>query len=241
MRKYGWWWRRYERLRYNPCVLLYSIRYMGNESFDTIINAGDDDTPSSWQYGFEKRPEAEHIDDRDMAGYLRVYREEYREKLIKMAAQARHKAVSYREKPFRVGSAILTVDNTREQYAMYASHNWTPSQGTRTGGAKRCAERNAADSALLENNSAFIVAITTLSSEKSTGDHSEAHDVLHPCQECRTLMRQMIAQGHLSEQSVLCSVNDLKEMVIDEKSVGEILDLYKDDPAIEIQPSERAA
>ena len=179
-------------------------------------------------------PEA--VRENAMTEHLRAYHERYRDALIEMAASARDKAVSHREKPFQVGSAVLTVDQTpgkHPEYEMYASHNWTPTPGKRLDSDKRCAERNVLDGALLTDSKSLVVAITTVSRETSTGDET-THDVLHPCQECRTLLRQLIAQGNLRQDSVICSVNDATAtdqvpIVIEEKTIREVLDLYPED------------
>ena len=176
---------------------------------------------------------AEAIAD-PMADHLRVYREQYREKLIELAATTRDLAVSHRPVPFKVGSAVLLAESGDTPiYTPYASHNFTPTPGKRTGGDKRCAERNALDTALLSDNKGTVVAITTVSRESSTGDPTKAHDVLHPCEECRRLMRQLVGQGSLREDSVLTSVNDSRGtgdmMVTEEATVGKILAKYADD------------
>ena len=76
------------------------------------------------------------------------------------------------------------------------------------------------------------LAIVTVSTESSTGDESAVHDVLHPCRDCRDLMRMTISAGILSRDSIVCNVNDAKpKRVVEERTVGDLLDLYQDDLA----------
>ncbi|MBI2551506.1 hypothetical protein HYV73_04190 [Candidatus Uhrbacteria bacterium] len=160
-----------------------------------------------------------------------------------MASAARDKAVSYREKPFLVGSAILVAEQDHadgaERYSTFASHNYTPFERVRVGGAKRCAERNALSGAMFESKNGVVVAITTVSRETSTAPGSDSHDVLHPCPGCRTLLRQLMLQGHVKENTMLCSVNDAAvekggTPVVEEVKLKDVLDLYKDDPKVDV-------
>jgi len=178
------------------------------------------------------------IDSRDIDTIMREslveYREYYKEKLIKGAARVRDKAISHRDPPFQVGCSLMTKEPgaAPDEYAVEFAHNFTLTPGKRVGQEKRCAERNAIEVAL--NNDAYlIVAMVTVSKEVSTGDETKAHDALHPCRECRDMLRHLKMRGILRGDSIICNVNDSKKVdgkfPEEEKTVDELLNLYKDD------------
>ena len=163
-----------------------------------------------------KRPPNWHED------YLR-----YREPLIRTAAWTRDHAYSYRD--FKVGCVLMTIDPGVEpgEYRVYNAYNYKDAPGERFGNEKRCAERNVIEAAA-QFGATDILAIVTVSKEKSTGDETLSHDALHPCRDCRDLMRMIITAGKMTKDSIICNVNDANpELVIEERAVGDLLDAYK--------------
>jgi len=124
-----------------------------------------------------KRPENWHDD------YLR-----YRASLIRAAAFTRDRAYSYRG--FRVGCVLMTLDSKVEpgEYRVYNAYNVKDEPGEQFGNEKRCAERNAIEAAA-RSGATDILAIVTVSKENSTGDEAVRHDALHPCRDCRDLIK----------------------------------------------------
>jgi cytidine deaminase len=175
--------------------------------------------------------------ERNMPRYLEYYRE-CRNTLIQAAAMNRNYAVSYRPKPFRVGAAILSLDSDLpdDQPAIHPGANFTPVKGDYKGSDKRCAERHAVEGAIAYNTK-LIIAIVIVSEEKDKGDdENKPSETLHPCLECRKMYRDLLKKGILREDSIICSVNDSEldengmPSVIQEMTVKELLELYKDDP-----------
>jgi hypothetical protein len=83
---------------------------------------------------------------------------------------------------------------------------------------------------MAQENAKVVVAILTISKEKNTGDPTKAVDALHPCKECRDMYRKMIKNGFLKEDTIICSANDSNgEIVTEERTLKELLDLYNDD------------
>ena len=161
---------------------------------------------------------------------LEYYRS-HKNELIEAGKFSRKRAVSHRNPPFQVGCAVIAIEPQLQnvEYAVYQAYNFTPSPGEHHGENKRCAERNALDGA--RKSAKTIVAIVTTSKEVSTGDLTKAHDPLHPCSDCRDMLRRMLADGFLREDSMICNANDSgKEIVSEEKRLNELLELYKDDP-----------
>lgn len=91
-----------------------------------------------------------------MDKYLNYYKE-HKKQLILAAAMASENGYSYRKVPFKVGCSLLTVgkDSKPDEYPVYFAYNFKPEPGDVKGWDKRCAERNAIQSAL-EHNTAVI-------------------------------------------------------------------------------------
>lgn len=182
---------------------------------------------------------AERRAERGMPEHLAAYNR-LQDDLVKAAQVARDKAVSYRG--FKVGCAALAWKRgPKNEYLVRAAGNVTPAPGQGKGSAKRCAERNALEAALRDNPE-IIVAITSVSRESNTEAPSVAHDVLHPCFDCRQLLRELKSKGIMRDETVIHSVNDAGEpnsaiveptadllMVSEERTLKELLDLYPKD------------
>ena len=158
----------------------------------------------------------------------RAYYREHQNELIAAASRTRDLGVSHRNPPFKVGCAVLSIEPrlAEGEYGVYNAHNFTPLPTKPRGKDKRCAERNAIDAA--ENWSTAVVAIVTVSKELNTGDPTKAHDALHPCDDCRTMLREKLEEGFIKEDTIICSANDGDgEMKTEERTVKELLELYK--------------
>jgi cytidine deaminase len=163
-----------------------------------------------------------------------AYYKEHRDDLIKAAAFSRRHGFSHRTPPFKVGAAALAIEPGLEEgeYIVYQAYNFKPFPGEVKGNDKRCAERNALDFA--RSSAKVVAALVTVSNEVSTGDPTKAHDALHPCQECRGMLRKLLTEGLLREDTVVCNANDSeikdgKGLKIEERTLKELLDLYHDD------------
>lgn len=180
---------------------------------------------------------------KDMQVYLKFY-ENHRPKLIADAAATRDRAVSHRG--FHVGCVVMTVDLRDQKYVYdsYSAANFTPikKEPPEKGPNKFCAERVALERALTDGAKLIPAMVsyskeTNVTRETKAGEPMIEHDVLHPCQDCRQLMRAMLAQGILRPDSKICSVNDANgagETIIRERSVKSLLKLYKnEDPELE--------
>ena len=173
-----------------------------------------------------------------VARYIEDYRQHKKADLITAAAFDRDNAVSYRD--FKVGAAILSKEPNQGagEYTIYSGHNYKPEPAEQEGVAKRCAEKMALEQALA-NHTNFIPAIVSVSDRISTGNDSHAHDALHPCNECREMIRQLKQQGLMSGQSIICNINDSRlgpdgQWAQEERTVDELLSLYvneEDQPA----------
>ncbi len=178
--------------------------------------------------------------------YVRDYHDHKKTDMIQAAALDRELAISYRNPPFKVGAAIMSKEPNQGpgQYSIYSGHNETPTKAFREGVAKRCAEKQALEQALAHQTN-MVVAIVSVSKEISTGDSSQAHDALHPCGECRKMIRQMKAEGLLSDESIICNVNDSRlgpdgQWAQEERTVKDLLELYKDEEGVEEEKKEPA-
>jgi cytidine deaminase len=166
--------------------------------------------------------------------------EEYerrKDELIDAAAKDRDNAVSYRG--FLVGSSMLSMDMTKPEgeFTIYSGHNYKPGPGEQHGAAKRCAEKQAFEKALA-NKTKMIMAIVSVSDRIATKEGIHNHDALHPCEECRKMMRQMLKENLLSEESMVCNVNDTKtgsdgKWLREERTVRQILDEYRKEDGLE--------
>jgi len=166
--------------------------------------------------------------------------------LIEYSITAMQWGVSHREIPFLVGASVL-VDRGGLLIEVYSGYNITPSPKNREKEAKRCAEREAIDKSFPVNSQ--IIAIAIASPEVSTGDEvNKSLNVLHPCKECRGMMRDLIKEGTLSSETIIYSINmkmvdkNPKKYVKgknEETTVGNLLALYADDteePVVELKP-----
>lgn len=159
------------------------------------------------------------------------YYQAHKMDLVQAAAFSARQAVSHRQPPFRVGCAVMTIEPSLPdgEYAIYQAYNFTPAPTKPKGRDKRCAERNA-----LDNVFGTVVALTTVSKEISTGDATKAHDTLHPCEDCRGLLRELLQKGNLREDTIVCNANHANDpVVMEERTVKQLLDLYADDAKIE--------
>ncbi len=190
--------------------------------------------PDSLQ-SYEPRPR--EIVEEKMKTYVEDFHRGYKARLLREAALARDEAISYRAEPFKVGCGIQAKHLTDRpgEYGVYTGYNNTPTRAKRVGVEKRCAERNAIDSAL-ETGPSLIVAIVTVSKELTTDvNNPSIHDALHPCYDCRELLRDLLHQGILRSDSVVLSVNDDPKLeggitrMEEERTIEQLLQLYQDD------------
>ena len=119
-------------------------------------------------------------------------------------------------------------------YMVYFGQNYKPQPRPERGREKRCAERNTIEGALA-NDCKAIVAIVTVSKEQTTGEGREVHDVLHPCRDCRDLLRDLIKQGKVRDDSMVLNARDVEkpdgsvEWITKEQTVRDLLNLYPGD------------
>ncbi|MBI5220498.1 MAG: hypothetical protein HY978_01515 [Candidatus Liptonbacteria bacterium] len=161
---------------------------------------------------------------------LRYYHE-HRSELIQAAAWSRRNAVSHRDPPFKVGCAAMGIepDQAEGEYGVYQAYNFKPAPGETRDEDKRCAERNVLDAA--RRWAKVIVAIATISREISTGDPTKARRALHPCQDCRNVLRALLQEGFIRADTIICNANDGgPEVLSEERTLQELLELYQDDP-----------
>ncbi len=168
----------------------------------------------------------------DIQRHLAAYTPERRQELIKLAQVARGAdAKSYRD--FFVGCTVLGAHpriNGDTEYRAFPAGNYTPNKKNRSEIGKWCAERVAVNAALSEG-ATFIPAMVSVSMESDRGENEHDHGVLHPCPECRNLLRHLLEEKILHEQTMICNVNDRdpEHVIISERTVRELLDLYKND------------
>ncbi|PIR96171.1 MAG: hypothetical protein COT92_02555 [Candidatus Doudnabacteria bacterium CG10_big_fil_rev_8_21_14_0_10_42_18] len=177
-------------------------------------------------------PEFPSLPEGEMEQHIDFFNS-HKEKLIDIARAARTEAKSYRN--FHVGSAILGVKLEKGDffYDAYLGANITlkkltpPNEGVN----KRCAERMGLESAIADKVRA-IPAIITVSDQINTGDKSLACDALHPCEDCRQMIRVLLEIGALREDCRMLNVNDKNGVIkTEETSLGELLNSkYKTDP-----------
>jgi hypothetical protein len=66
-------------------------------------------------------------------------------------------------------------------------------------------------------------------------DPAVTHNVLHPCLDCRQMMRGSLALGVLHENSIICNVNDRDTRGLlrtHEQTVKDLLAMYPNDPPL---------
>jgi hypothetical protein len=188
-----------------------------------------------WVGGIEMRPTKKDLDNLQITPELwaraQTDFEDDIDFFIKAAQIHRDRGVSHRTPPFLVGAVAVGIEPNQPEghFGTYQAANFTPTPGQRTGDDKMCAESNALNAGL--GWSKVIVGLITLSRETHTGDPTQAHDVLHPCLECRKKFRKFIEEGYMRNDTLLYSVNDADPNNIkkERKILKEILDLYKDD------------
>jgi len=198
---------------------------------------------------FEKLPSIENTElVRGMEQHLQYFRAHRRE-FIEKAREAWKLAKSYRG--FHVGCSLMAADLEGKNfiYDLYNGANWTPEEKKppATGANKRCAERVAVQAAL-DGNVKLIPAIITFSKETDISRLRETHvedtedDVLHPCLDCRQMMRALLVLGILRENTILCNINikngkNEKDWKINEMTVKDLLGKpqFQNDP--EIKPN----
>ncbi len=168
----------------------------------------------------------------DMTEHVRNYREFFKQDLITAAAQERDWAFSYRG--FHVGASVMTMPGDgKRDYSIFTGHNFKDKEKPSfKGSQKKCGERAAVGKAI-DNDAELIVAMVTVSKESSTGDAHE-HDALHPCADCRAMLRALLDKGILRGDSIMCNVNDSKtdkdgKWVEEERTVDQLLALYEDE------------
>lgn len=161
------------------------------------------------------------------------YEDDGKQVLMRVAAFQRDHGLSHRNPPFLVGCVLLFKQAFTGEYGIWQTHNRTPEPGEKRGGEKWCAERSAVMAALNDGCDS-IVAIVTVSKEVTTGDEvNKSPNVLHPCRECRDMMRELKKKGILRGESIIVNANDSKlvdgKWAEEERTVDELLDLYQDD------------
>lgn len=182
----------------------------------------------------DRRPTQEEFDrffitESEWQEALRVFHE-VRHSLIPVAAGNRDHAESYRG--FKVGCVAFGIEPDPKtggpKYLFYSGKNYKPYPKEQHGKDKLCAERIAL--AGMQGSAKVIVSLVTVSKEKSTGDPTKAHDVLHPCRDCRDMLRDALKSGFARPDTIMCNVNDEeKELKIEERTLEELLALYEED------------
>ena len=81
----------------------------------------------------------------------------------------------------------------------------------------------------------FIAALVTASKETGTGDPNKGHDALHPCLDCRQMLRVLMELGYVRPETLAISLNDAdpNQIRTDRSTLGHLLnDVYQDDPPV---------
>jgi len=177
----------------------------------------------------KQSPEGYSYSETDVDRYMHFYNANMRQNLIREAQIARDElALSYRD--FKVGCAVVSIKKSLEgveEIKYHSAGNFTPEDKKKMSEAKWCAERTSVHLALAEDG-VFIPAIVTVSDRVDTGGGEDVHDVLHPCYDCRKLLRQLIGEKIMSPESKICCVNDKDHdnLQVDERTVEELLRMY---------------
>ena len=170
----------------------------------------------------------------DWERYLGSYDHRIRDITMIPKAIAARDELAENHRGFFVGCALCVVEKREhdtEKVKFYEAANYRPVDKPVPAEQKFCAERTAILSANSNKKGRmFIIGIVTVSSEIDTGEGGPVHDVLHPCPQCRDVLRHMIKEGTLSPESRICNVNDKdpEHKVISETTVGKLLDKYKE-------------
>ena len=184
--------------------------------------------PKPPKTGLEGITERKSIPPEEWQNLLRHVRE-HKRGLIQLAFFARKHAKSHRN--FLVGCSVLGIDPGKPlgEYDHFEGWNETPFPAERKGADKRCAERNALEKA--KDRVSVVGAIATLASESSTDGVSSEHDALHPCLECRRMLRQFMQEGFLRPDTLIFSANDENpiNVISEERTLEELLKLYPND------------
>lgn len=191
-----------------------------------------------------ERPEYAKVTAEQMKEHV-AYFEAHQDEYIEQAARAREQAISHRtERPFKVGCVVLLWLPDAAgggRYKTFEGHNIRPHDIPVEGREKRCAERNAVETGRSAHPWPTIIGSVSVSHETNVSrevrniDISKADDALHLCPDCRIMVRDLIKQGILREDSRVVNVNDSKKLengnprVVEQRSVQELLELYKDD------------
>lgn len=161
--------------------------------------------------------------------YLEAYESRLRRTMV-LEAQKDRTEIAKNHRGFLVGCAVAAV--VQEGYGMeeakiFSAGNYTPESKKKNSEAKWCAERIAINLALAEKGT-FIPAIVTVSDRVDTGEGGQVHDVLHPCPECRNLLRHLIEEGIMDEETKVCNVNDSNpdKLIMEEHTLKELLEKY---------------
>ena len=152
---------------------------------------------------------------------------QHKQQLIESATQARDKGISYREIKFQVGCSILGNRAGEDGGLIVNGFNYTPTKKPHANAEKRCAERNAVQRGL-EKGITKIDALVTVSCESSTNNNPDEKMALHPCRDCRDLLRQLKDDGVMTDDTIICSIND-KHEIIEERTLSQLLELYDND------------
>jgi len=133
--------------------------------------------------------------------------ESARFRLIQLARHNWENAVSYRSRPFKVGCAVLAW-HPLDGWIEIGAYNYKPIKRVERGDAKKCAERMALRMAEA-NESTKIAAIVTVCDQQSVDtDQPLEHGVLHPCDECRALFRELDEKKLIDDNTILYNLHD---------------------------------
>jgi hypothetical protein len=188
---------------------------------------------------WDKRPPAEELKNfvvtQEMWDNALKFCDENMIELLKEAERWQPRGVSHRDPPFQVGCAVIGMGPLPRRmedydYIVWNSNNLTPVKRDppAKGEEKRCAERNALDAAKVDCKVVFGIATSSI--ETSTGDPSKGERTLHPCLDCRNYFRELLKEGFIREDTRVFYGNNRGEKAkVDAGTVGEFLELYKDD------------
>lgn len=150
-------------------------------------------------------------------------REEFQKRktsMILSAIRAHVEAISYRK--FRVGACTLAEydfgpDKSRVSYKTEATHNAKFIKHHQPRWGKLCAENNGCYISI-QDGASYISALATacektvkeanLDPAEHKIDENKSEKATHPCENCRNLFRELIRKNYMSEDTVICCVND---------------------------------
>jgi len=144
-----------------------------------------------------------------------------REHLISRAQEASQYANSYRD--FQVGSAVLAFNpqatEPANSYHVFVGANLKPAKD----GPKVCAEQIAIGSAIA-NGYSVIIALAVTGERQPDSKSGLNPPTLHPCWECRTLLRDM---PQVSDDTFIITTFNHGGPV-EEHTMAEILAIHND-------------